>query len=45
LSAFHSDFKQPDFLRSDSLIFLTLTSQGGNQGIAKAMVKKQIPTA
>ena len=35
LSAFHSDFKQTDFLRSVSPIFLTLTSQGGNQGIAK----------
>jgi hypothetical protein len=34
LSPFHSDFKQPDFLRSVPLIFLTLTSQGGNQGIA-----------
>jgi len=35
LSAFLSDFKQTDFLRSVSPIFLTLTSQGGNQGIAK----------
>ena len=33
LSAFHSDFKQTDFLRSVPLIFLTLTSQGGNQGM------------
>ena len=35
LSAFHSDFKQTDFLRSVSPIFLTLTSQGGNQGILR----------
>ncbi|MBR5984529.1 MAG: hypothetical protein IK025_12530 [Bacteroidales bacterium] len=34
LSPFHSDFKQYDFLRFIPPIFLTLTSQGGNQGIA-----------
>jgi hypothetical protein len=34
LSPFYSDFKQTDFLRSIPPIFLTLTSQGGNQGIA-----------
>ena len=34
LSTFHSDFEQTDFLRYVSPIFLTLTSQGGNQGIA-----------
>ena len=33
LSAFHSNFKQTDFLRSIPPIFLTLTSQGGNQGM------------
>ena len=38
LSAFHSDFKQTDFLRSVLPIFLTLTSQGGNQGIAQGDV-------
>ena len=36
LSAFHSDFKQTDFLRSVFPIFLTLTSQGGNQGILRS---------
>ena len=41
LSAFHSDFKQTDFLRSVSPIFLTLTSQGGNQGIAEGDSKKK----
>jgi len=35
LSPFHCAFKQTDFLRSVLPIFLTLTSQGGNQGIAK----------
>ena len=40
LSPFHSDFKQTDFLRFIPPIFLTLTSQGGNQGIAHAMDKK-----
>ena len=34
LSPFHSAFKQPAFLRSVPPIFLTLTSRGGNQGIA-----------
>ena len=34
LSAFHFDIKQTDFLRSIPPIFLTLISQGGNQGIA-----------
>jgi hypothetical protein len=33
LSPFYSDFKQTDFLRFVSPIFLTLTSQGGNQGM------------
>ena len=42
LSPFHSAFKQTDFLRFVPPIFLTLTSQGGNQGIANAMDKKQI---
>jgi len=37
-------FKQTDFLRSVSPIFLTLTSQGGNQGIANAMDKKTNPS-
>ena len=41
LSAFHSDFKQTDFLRSIPPIFLTLTSQGGNQGIAQGDGKKK----
>ena len=36
LSAFHSDFKQTDFLRFVPPIFLTLTSQGGNQGILRS---------
>jgi len=35
LSSFHFAFKQTDFLRFVLPIFLTLTSQGGNQGIAK----------
>ena len=30
----YNGFKQSDFLRSVLPIFLTLTSQGGNQGIA-----------
>jgi len=30
----YNGFKQTDFLRFVSPIFLTLTSQGGNQGIA-----------
>ena len=34
LPPFHSSFKQTDFLRYVPPIFLTLTSQGGNQGIA-----------
>ncbi|MBQ2573343.1 MAG: hypothetical protein II575_03910 [Bacteroidales bacterium] len=38
LSPFHSVFKQTDFLRFVPPIFLTLTSQGGNQGIAKGDV-------
>ena len=42
LSPFHSAFEQTDFLRFVPPIFLTLTSQGGNQGIANAMDKKQI---
>ena len=33
LSPFHSVFKQTDFLRFVPPIFLTLTSQGGNQGM------------
>ena len=33
LSTFHSDFEQTDFLRYVSPIFLTLTSQGDNQGM------------
>ena len=36
LPAFHSDFKQTDFLRSVFPIFLTLTSQGCNQGILRS---------
>ena len=40
LSPFHSAFKQTDFLRFVPPIFLTLTSQDGNQGIANAMDKK-----
>ena len=40
LSPFHSAFGQTDFLRFVPPIFLTLTSQGGNQGIANAMDKK-----
>ena len=39
LSPFHSAFKQTDFLRSVTPIFLTLTSQGGNQGIASDGLK------
>jgi len=31
----HNGFKQSDFLRFVPPIFLTLTSQGGNQGIAE----------
>ena len=34
LPSFLYGFKQTDFLRSVSPIFLTLTSQGGNHGIA-----------
>ena len=34
LSPFHSAVEQPAFLRSATLIFLTLTSRCGNQGIA-----------
>jgi len=33
-------FKQTDFLRSVSPIFLTLTSQSGNQGIAEGDEQK-----
>ncbi len=33
LPSFHFGFKQTDFLRSVPPIFLTLTSQGSNQGI------------
>jgi len=39
-SAFHSDIKQTDFLRFVPPIFLTLTSQGGNQGIALGNIAK-----
>ena len=42
LPSFLYGFKQTDFLRSVPPIFLTLTSQGGNQGIANAMDKTQI---
>jgi len=35
LSPLRYAFKQYDFLRIVPSIFLTLTSQGGNQGIAK----------
>ena len=35
LFPFHYNFEQTDFLRFVPPIFLTLTSQGGNQGIAK----------
>jgi len=35
LSPFHYAFEQSDFLRFVPPIFLTLISQGGNQGIAK----------
>jgi hypothetical protein len=35
LPSFLYGFKQTDFLRSVSPIFLTLTSQGGNQGILR----------
>ena len=35
-------FKQTDFFRFVPPIFLTLTSQGGNQGIAHAMDKNEI---
>jgi hypothetical protein len=34
LPSFHYGLEQNDFLRSVSPIFLTFTSQGGNQGIA-----------
>jgi hypothetical protein len=37
----HNGFKQTDFLRSIPPIFLTLTSQGGNQGIAQGDGKKR----
>ena len=40
LSPFHYAFEQTDFLRFVPPIFLTLTSQGDNQGIANAMDKK-----
>ena len=40
LPPFHFGFKQNAFLRFVPSIFLTLTSQGGNQGIANAMDKK-----
>ncbi|MBR4584311.1 MAG: hypothetical protein IKO34_10975 [Bacteroidales bacterium] len=40
LPTFHFGFKQNAFLRFVPPIFLTLTSQGGNQGIANAMDKK-----
>ena len=36
LPSFLYGFKQTDFLRSVSPIFLTLTSQGGNQGILRS---------
>ena len=39
LPTFHFGFKQNAFSRFVSPIFLTLTSQGGNQGIANAIVK------
>ena len=42
LFPFHYNFEQTDFLRLVRPIFLTLTSQGGNQGIAIAMCKKII---
>ena len=45
LSPFHSAFEQTDFLRFVPPIFLTLTSQGGNQGIANAMDKKRNPSS
>jgi hypothetical protein len=32
----YNGFKQTDFLRSVPTIFLTLTSQGGNQGILRS---------
>ena len=32
----YNGFKQTDFLRSVPPIFLTLTSQGGNQGILRS---------
>ena len=35
LPSFLYGFKQTDFFRSVSPIFLTLTSQGGNQGILR----------
>ena len=38
LFPFHYNFEQTDFLRFVSPIFLTLTSQGGNQGIATQCV-------
>ena len=36
LPSFLYGFKQTDFLRSVSPIFLTLTRQGGNQGILRS---------
>ena len=36
LPSFLYGFKQTDFLRSVSPIFLTLTSQSGNQGILRS---------
>ncbi len=36
LPSFLYGFKQTDFLRSVSPIFLTLASQGGNQGILRS---------
>ncbi len=35
-------FKQTDFLRSIPPIFLTLTNQGGNQGIAFSDLLKKV---
>ena len=55
LSPFHSAFEQTDFLRFVPPIFLTLTSQGGNQGMLtscrelkvrqRRCVKKRIPSS
>jgi hypothetical protein len=39
LSSFHSAFKQPAFSRIILPIFLTLISQGGNQGSPMGDVK------